>query len=202
MTTAAEMRNAILASLADIELGHLHAYERYAQKRDALLKLYQNDDGRINGWNLRRPGFRKTMLSESIFLVRSNWVITGYMSLEDADMTELLLDTQADLISDTLSKDITFGLGNWIDDYAQEAEAEPVMFCDVLCHQVKISFPTMHEQLASDNDALSDFITFAAQYDLPPHVVAAQHAKWLREPPDYSASRPELNQQIQIREDE
>lgn len=204
MTTAAEMRNAILASLEDIELGHLHAYERYAQKNDILRQLYQDEDeDRLNGWNLRRSAYRKTILGQTIHQVRTTWVLTGYMSLRDEDKTELLIDVQADLISIALANDITFGLGNWLDDYQQTMEAESVMFCNVLCHQVKITFDTSHDQEAGiEFDALGNFNTLSAQYDLPPHVVAAQHAKWLQEPPDYSASRPELNQQIQIREDE
>lgn len=203
MTTAAEMRNAIMASLADLQIGKLHAYERYTTNNKVLRDLYQDEEtDRINGWNLRRAGFRKTPLGEAMFLVRSNWVITGYMSLQDEEKTELSLDLQADQISDALSLDITFGIGNWMDDYAQEAEAEPVMFAGVLSHQVKISFPTLHEQAAGVSDALADFLTMSVQYDIPPHVVAAQHAKWLQEPtPDYSASKPELSEQFQIREE-
>jgi len=203
MTTAAEMRNAILDSLKDIELGHLQAYERYAQKNDVLRKLYQDkDEDRLNGWNLRRSGFSKTMLGQTIHQVRTTWELTGYMSLSDEEKTELLLDAQADLISIALAHDITFGIGNWLDDYRQTMEAEPVMFCNVLCHQVKITFDTSHDQDAGINfDALDNFLTLSAQYDIPPHVVAAQHAKWLKEPADYSASKPELNEQIQIREE-
>jgi hypothetical protein len=205
MTTAAEMRSAIMTSLADLEIGRLHSYERYSQNQGPLKKLYQAEEGetegRINGWNLRRGGFKKNIIGTQVFYVRTVWVLTGYLSLEDKDKTELLLDTQVDLVSKALTRDITFGLGNWLDDYEQDMEAQPVMFCGVLCHQAVITFPTEHEQSADDMDALEDFLTFSAQYDIPPHVTATEHAKWLKEPPDHSASKPELSTQTQIRED-
>jgi len=204
MTTAAEMRGAIMASLDGLEIGRLHSFERYMTNQGPLKKLYQAEEGdtadRINGWNLRRSGFKKMLLGTQMFTVRTTWTLTGYMSLKDEDVTELQLDVQADLVSKALSNDITFGLGSWIDDYEQDLEAQPVMFCGVLCHQVVITFQTVHEQDVDGIDALADFLTFSAQYDIPPHVTAAQHAKWLQEPPDYSASRPELSTETQIRE--
>lgn len=203
MTTAALVRQAILESLSELELGHLHAYERYSEKRSDLLKLYKDEnEERLNGWNLRRSRFNKSILGQTIHQVRTTWEITGYMALSDDDKTELLLDLQADQISVALSIDITFGIGNWLDDYRQSMEAEPVMFCGVLCHQIKITFDTSHDQeVGIEMDALGDFNTMAIQYDLPSHVVEAQHKKWLQEPPDYSASKPELIEQIQIREE-
>lgn len=42
---------------------------------------------------------------------------------------------------------------------------------------------------------LADFKTMHADYDIPPHVDAAEHAKWLKEPPDYGTSKPELSDQ-------
>jgi len=45
---------------------------------------------------------------------------------------------------------------------------------------------------ALDAAALGEFVTFHADYDLPPFVSAGEHNKWLDEPADHSASAPEL----------
>lgn len=47
---------------------------------------------------------------------------------------------------------------------------------------------------------LSDFKTFAADYDIDPHQVPAEHSKWLQEPPDHSTSAPELSDTIILQE--
>lgn len=49
-----------------------------------------------------------------------------------------------------------------------------------------------------DFAALDDFETFSAQYDLPPHVNATEHNKWLQEPANYSTSKPELADQLTL----
>lgn len=46
--------------------------------------------------------------------------------------------------------------------------------------------------------ALADFKTFNADYDIDPHQPQAEHIKWAQQPPDYTASRPELTDTPQI----
>lgn len=50
-----------------------------------------------------------------------------------------------------------------------------------------------------DEVSLKDFTTFAAAYDIEPHQPATEHAKWLKEPADYSTSKPELTDQLNPR---
>lgn len=45
---------------------------------------------------------------------------------------------------------------------------------------------------------LNGFVTFDAQYDIPPHETAAEHAKWLQEPPDYGTTKPNTEDKITI----
>lgn len=45
---------------------------------------------------------------------------------------------------------------------------------------------------------LSDFITFHADYDIPPHETGAERAKWLREPPDTSTSKPDAEDHVTL----
>lgn len=49
-----------------------------------------------------------------------------------------------------------------------------------------------------DPAALNDFITFNSQYDIDPHVSAAEHAKWVQEPPNHGTSAPELTDTLTL----
>lgn len=49
-----------------------------------------------------------------------------------------------------------------------------------------------------DAAALADFKTFNADYDIDPHQPQAEHEKWAQQPPDYTASRPELTDTPQV----
>lgn len=51
---------------------------------------------------------------------------------------------------------------------------------------------------AIDEAALALFETLYSDYDLPPHVSAAEHAKWLATPPNHTTSAPELSDQTNL----
>jgi hypothetical protein len=53
---------------------------------------------------------------------------------------------------------------------------------------------------AFDESSLAEFETFAAGYDIEPFESAAEHDKWLKEPPDYGASQPDLSDQLKLRD--
>lgn len=193
MTTTTNIRNAIVGKLTAITgIGKVHSYERYAVQQSKLKELFEFNT-RILGWVARRAGFKKIAIADAIFTLRSNWEIRGYMSLDDAAETEILFDTLVDLVQLTLSNDPTFGgIGNYVPDYEIKATLEPVMFCGVLCHSVTLSFDSLHDEEASIDTALNDFLILNAQYDVPAFENAAEHAKWLANPANYSTSKPEL----------
>ncbi|MEW5903643.1 MAG: phage protein Gp37 [Pseudomonadota bacterium] len=49
-----------------------------------------------------------------------------------------------------------------------------------------------------DESLLSDFTNVRADFDISPHVSAAEHDKWKVDPPDYSTTKPELQDSQQI----
>lgn len=200
MSTTTDIRNAIVAKLAAITgIGQVHHYERFAAQQSKLKELFEHD-GRILGWVVRRRGFRKISIADAIFSVRSQWSVRGYMSLDDAAQTELLFDALADLVQAKLADDPTFGIASWVPDYELKAELDPVMFCGVLCHSVNISFDTVHEETTAIDGVLDEFLRLNAQYDITPHETAAEHDKWLQEPPDHSTSNPDLTDNITLQE--
>ena len=67
---------------------------------------------------------------------------------------------------------------------------------------VQVAVITLHGQAkllpGIDETSLDDFVTFNAQYDIEPRESAVEHAKWLEEPPDYSASEPEVIETLTV----
>lgn len=52
---------------------------------------------------------------------------------------------------------------------------------------------------ADDDDAgLDDFLRLHADIDIPAHAGTVEHAKWLEEPPDTAASRPDLQADLSL----
>lgn len=59
--------------------------------------------------------------------------------------------------------------------------------------EVRLSLPV-------DAAALADFKTFHSDYDIEPFASAAEHDKWLAEPPDHTGSAPELSDTLNLQE--
>lgn len=59
---------------------------------------------------------------------------------------------------------------------------------------VQIESPGVTLPSALDLGALGDFVSFHADYDIPPFETAAEHDKWAKEPPDYTTSKPEVGE--------
>jgi hypothetical protein len=201
MTTTVDIRNAIVAKLKAITgIGQVQSFERYANQQSKLKNFYQDED-RILGWVLRRNGFKKTAIADAIYSIRNQWELRGYMSLRDEKQTELAFDALVDLVQLSLTNDPTFGaIASWPENYEMKATLEPVMFCGVLCHSVTITFDSQHEETATIESALNDFLTFNGQYDIEPMEGTAEHAKWLENPANYSTSKPELIDTLNVQE--
>lgn len=54
---------------------------------------------------------------------------------------------------------------------------------------------------ALDADALADFQTFHADFDIAPHQSRAEHDKWLQEPPNLTSSSPELSDHLSLNQE-
>lgn len=201
MTTTNQLREAIIAKILPIpNIGPVHAYQRFLKQPSKLQELYTLE-GKLLGWNLQRVGLKKTALGDAVYNMRNRWELTGYMSLEDEAESELKFDLLVDLVQLQLSNDPTFGaLGAWPENYELNVKIEPVMFCTVLCHQAVVSFDTEHEELVNIDQTLDEFLTLYSQYDIKPHESKAEHNKWLEQPPNYSTSKPDLQDTTKLQE--
>lgn len=59
---------------------------------------------------------------------------------------------------------------------------------------IELAFDYGEAQLAE----LADFKRLHADIDIPPHTTAAEHAKWLATPPNYSTSKPDADLDVQL----
>lgn len=99
-------------------------------------------------------------------------------------------------------------------DYGEGDETDSVAFevigCDLVASEklyekgvyagvVQIQ-STANVRLAADLGRLADFNTFHADFDIEPHETAAEHAKWLQEPPSLNTSAPELSDTLKLQE--
>lgn len=152
MSKLADIRAAIVTRLSGVaNVGTVQNYERFARDNKAFQLLYAfgpANDQRILGWNVRRV--RKSERREnSRTVVINTWRISGYMSLQDADGTELLFDELLEKIADAFRIDANLGgvvHGTDVGDSSgiQLEDSGPVMFAGVLCHAARLTLSTRH----------------------------------------------------------
>jgi len=151
-----DIRNAIVATMESVTgIGRVHSYQRFASRNSDLSALYEHADtngARLHGWHLRRlrtserpggDGCRRN--------IQHRWELRGFLSLDDADATEIWMDQIIERLRDAFRADDT--LGGLIDSciVGQEAglqllESTPVMFAGVLCHSARLGLTTRHYQ--------------------------------------------------------
>lgn len=151
MSAFDDLRGAIIATLQGVEgIGQVHQFERFAKAEKDFKALYATSEAneqRILGWHVRRVGFKQFQHNTRKQFI-TKWRITGFMSLQDADATELMFDQLINKITDAFDG-IQWQLNNFSSDDEngiQLDEAVPVMFASVLCHSAKLSLTTVHNE--------------------------------------------------------
>lgn len=151
MPTVNEIRAAIAAKVrAATGLSTtVHEYERFVKEQSRLRDLYKPAaESRIHGYHVRKTATREVQNAVGSYTIDHSWQVRGFMSLDDADETEKLFDTEIEAVRDAFRDDSDLGLDlASIDDEqagVQVPESGPVMFCDVLCHSARLAFMTRH----------------------------------------------------------
>lgn len=154
MTTLTQIRDAIAAKVATVAaIGQVHKYERFAKGEKDFRLLYEFN-GQIRGWNIRRltRAENSRMMGESDVINR--WQIRGFMSMADADASELVFDGLVEDLCAAFRADETLGgliastVMPTMNNLAglQEEDSGPVMFAGVLCHSARLVLYTWHMQ--------------------------------------------------------
>lgn len=154
MPTLTQIRDAIAAKMATVaDIGKVHKYERFAKGEKDFRLLYEHQ-GQIRGWNIRRltRAENSQVMGESNVINR--WQIRGFMSMSDADASELVFDGLVEGLCAAFRADETLGglimstviptMGNLAG--LQEEDSGPVMFAGVLCHSARLILHTWHTQ--------------------------------------------------------
>lgn len=157
MPTLMQIRTAIVATLNTVtNIGQVSSYERYAKQSADMLDFYRTPDtaggaDKILGWHVRRVATREISPDVGRYVVDHDWQARGFMSLADAEASELAFDALIEAVRDAFRADDT--LGGVVDTMilderagVQVTESVPVMFAGVLCHSARLTFTTRHYQ--------------------------------------------------------
>ena len=102
-TPYATIANQIAARLATVaNIGRVHAFQRYLKSREQIdSEFIDSSLGRHNGWTISRESFPEHEQSCNLKNTRvSHYVLRGFMSVEDAQATELLFQQVIDDVCD------------------------------------------------------------------------------------------------------
>ncbi|TXH32521.1 MAG: hypothetical protein E6Q98_24665 [Rhodospirillaceae bacterium] len=179
MATLEQLRLAIGQRMATVpDLGVIHPYERYAAAEAAFRDLYVWGNGKkeVRGWFIRRTAYRETSYLSSRTMLEIDWQIRGYMSLQDAAMSEVVMDGLVEQLRAAFKRDLTLG-GLVVDRREsgqpiglQLAESAPYMFAGILCHGIALNLTTIgYDDAIPDagDPGLGDFKIFHANWDIP-----------------------------------
>lgn len=140
------VRTAIVALLGGVNgMGRAHSYERFIKRNGDLAEVYAVN-GQLNGWYVRRIGYRRYREPGQI-VTETRWRLGGYLALSDENETELQMDDLVDGINAAIEADRT--LGGAVNDTtdgrqigAVMEDSGPVLFAGVLCHSVRLTLIT------------------------------------------------------------
>lgn len=178
MTTLEALRVIIRDRMQQVpNIGAVHPYERYAATESALKALYLTQiDGRasLRAWFIRRVTTRETVFSSLRNRVEIDWQLRGFLALEDAMATEIVMDQLVEQLRWVWRRDPTLGgvldvpvtVGQPIG--LQLVESAPYMFAGVLCHGVRLNFTgALFASTEDEPESWGDFRTFHANWDVP-----------------------------------
>lgn len=176
----ATMRAAIRARMLTVAgIGVVHDYERYASREKDFADLYMHaPDGeqkRLLGWHIRRVATREFAYSSLQNRVEVDFVIRGWMAIEDARQTEILMDGLVEQLRTAVRRDPSFGgifdapIPDGQPFGLQLVESQPYMLGGVLCHGVRLAF-TGNLLLSVEDDPAewNDFARLDAKWPTPP----------------------------------
>ena len=151
MPTLTQIRDAIAAKMETVaNIGPVHKFERFAKGEKDFALMYKFN-GQIRGWNIRRIKRTSNSPALGITNVVNMWRISGFMSMHDADQSELAFDGLLEDLCAAFRADETLGgliagtvLENPVVAGLQIEDSGPVMFAGVLCHSARGILYTWH----------------------------------------------------------
>ena len=142
---ARSMRIDILSAVPAV--GQVHDYERWSNDWNKFLALFQDPATKqILGWEITRVAAPTDKLDNIEELVAHNYVIQGYMGLNDALATEKTFQALIEAVKAAFRNQHTLG-GLCMDAGPLSLEiCEARNFGSVLCHYTKLTLPVSEIQ--------------------------------------------------------
>jgi hypothetical protein len=142
--TEATIRTAIYNAVNGVSnVGKVYDYERWANEWGDFLDLFKTTIGsttQVRGWEVGYRGFlpdEEATLLAGAWVRNHNFVVVGYLGLDDSEATEKTMSALAETVADTIEADSTLdGLS-----YANVETTllyETRVFGGVLCHYAEI----------------------------------------------------------------
>lgn len=135
---------AVLMSVPDV--GRVHDYQRFASNPSDLKNYYLTDQGKLCGWYIERTQKTEEHLGNRRYNVQNHIRIQGYMSWSDEFASQLSFDNLIESISSAFRNSTQFAKHSIVVHGINLVNAQPVMFCGVLCHSAELELITQHRR--------------------------------------------------------
>lgn len=146
------VRDAIVATLETVaDIGVVHGYEPLAKSMQDLRAYYQSRGlQQLRGWYVRRISTQEVGEIFERGVEYATWRIQGYVAVSDAGASEIETQELVESIRQAFREDRDLG-GAVASQSApsrggeigiQVREISTVMFCDVLCHAIRLELGT------------------------------------------------------------
>lgn len=135
-----EIKN-IMDTVTDI--GKVYDYERWAANWNDFINLFKSvAHSQIRGWEISRKaaGIKKAAIGTSIgsYLKDNDFVIKGYMAIDDSAATEKTFNTLIEAVEAKFRSNMTLNGAAKDHDYIQVRVIDSRMFGSVLCHYAEL----------------------------------------------------------------
>lgn len=131
---------AIVNGITDI--GMVYDYERWDADWTTFINLFKttiSGTDQIRGWEISRRACPESLQTLGEVDRPQNYIIRGYMGLNDAAATEKTFNTLIEAIAAALRSNLTLNhVANLGHDYLQVERIEARMFGGVLCHYAEL----------------------------------------------------------------
>jgi hypothetical protein len=125
--------------------GFVHDYERWSTDWNKFIALFKDPaSSKILGWEISRRNASGTYISNSEEEVSADYIIHGYMGVQDADRTDIKFNALIDALRDQFKADMTLGGLNQGPQGFNCGTIEPRSFGSVLCHYCEITIPVTY----------------------------------------------------------
>ncbi|MBF0165189.1 MAG: hypothetical protein HQM01_11940 [Magnetococcales bacterium] len=142
------IRQAIIARMQEIpDIGRVHGHQPWLRQERELKALYVEEE-LLCGWHVRRVATHESAPAVGRWVETHLWRIWGVMAMGEGGESERLFDGLIEAIRDRFREDQDLGgvVASTVTGESagiQVEQAEPVMFCGVLCHSVQLLLHTV-----------------------------------------------------------